>query len=1753
MSQSVEDYSNLASLPLSMASDESIIQMLKDRHSIGSPYTRLGSRSLVTVNPGSTLDIMNDATAQLYAELGYKDTTGKPYKLAPHIYEVATKAYHAMRRRAEDQTVIISGLSGSGKSETLRAVVSQLSLLAKKSKKEAKLHLQLQQAQLVLEHFCNAKTLGNNNASLSNCFQELQYNERGRIVGCKWLVFGLQKHRVSGTPANERSFHVFYEFLSGASGQERQLWKLRDPISYHYLRQSQCFKITGVDDAFQYNDLCEGLRALGMKAEQKDYLFGLLAAILHLGDLEFQDQGDQDACQVTNYQQLELCAEFLGVSPSALSTCLTYQTKLVGSELCTVFLSAKEAAIQRDMLSGTLYSLLVGWLVEWINQKFCKKDEEFSNVITLLDSTGFRQGSDKSKKHPSEFESFCSNFVAERIQNYVIRRFTAGEDFYQGYDSAEKLLRGGLNEAGFLTMLEKETNDQLDATQLGKKLNRIFASNPSYVKVNDSIFGIMHQHGQVNYSDSLFLRKNNDVFPPDFVNLVRNSQNNWIVQLFEGLSTKSHPRHGQTIVAAQHSTKPSRQPSRKWKTKTAAERAQSAPTPASSNNTILEQLDNTLNELFDSMNQQTAWLVFCIKPSEENAALMNIVKFDQRFVKQQIKGLALLSLVNHRIQHVEYVVSYDIGEFAERYASMMTSMNLQSERTDKERVQALLAVFGWTEKEASLQNEKVFLTEATWKHMEDHIRQAEKTDRSGRTAEESSIYGGSDVTSIWGEEGQRGDLVSEYGGEKPRSFTPVFPQSIRMNPQQLQDEKEELIMRDSEQIEGRELTRQRKIWLAIVRTFTCCIPTACIRRCGGMSRQDVQLAWREKVTLCMLILLLSLMSLALIVVLPFLLCPPVHQFSPDEFKYHQGTSNGDDLWMGIYGKVYDVSTFARQGHGASSTSFAVSLADMQQFGGQDVSYLFPMPLTESCKGLVNNNLVTVENNMTLLNSQAVHYSGPLARDPTSKLAQPNWFQNRVVKKFNRKGILKGDIAFEPAKVLKDALNLNKRWAIIGNEVFDLTYYFITATNHPVKTAGTPNYNYLGSGVEELFSTYVGQDVTELFKKIKPESQQPVLMSCLRNTFKVGIVDTRKSIRCQVSDYLLLGTAVLLVLVILVKFLSALQLGSRRAPEDQDRFVICQVPCYTEGEDSLRKTIDSLAALSYDDKRKLLFIIADGMIVGGGNDRPTPRIVLDILGVDPAYDPEPLAFKSIAEGSKQLNYGKVYSGLYAFEGHVVPYLVVVKVGKPSETSRPGNRGKRDSQIVLLQFLNRVHRESEMCPLELEIYHQMKNVIGVHPSLYEYILMVDADTEVMPDSLNRLVSCMLHDQQIMGICGETKLQEEDLTWATMIQVYEYFISHHMAKAFESLFGSVTCLPGCFSMYRILQAGNNRLLIAADDVVRDYSENQVDTLHKKNLLHLGEDRYLTTLMLKYFPQFKMTFTPDAVCRTAAPEKWSILLSQRRRWINSTVHNLFELMLLPDLCGFCCFSMRFVVFFDLFGTLVQPSMMLYLVFLIYKVIDTHTSDQTQGTNLVSLVIIASVYGLQALIFLIKRQWQHIGWMVIYLLATPVFSFLLPLYSFWHFDDFSWGNTRIVLGENNKVKVILQEDETFNPKMIPMKKWAHYEQELWESTSSISAYDRPLPSQLPATRITSMISSSSYALPQSIRGSVIDVTALQGPTDEELFMEIRKVIQQADLMHITKKQVREHLSATFGVDLTKRKDFINQSIELVLQERGRF
>ncbi|KAI1253150.1 Chitin synthase 4 [Eutypa lata] len=516
--------------------------------------------------------------------------------------------------------------------------------------------------------------------------------------------------------------------------------------------------------------------------------------------------------------------------------------------------------------------------------------------------------------------------------------------------------------------------------------------------------------------------------------------------------------------------------------------------------------------------------------------------------------------------------------------------------------------------------------------------------------------------------------------------------------------------------------------------------------------------------------------------------------------------------------------------------------------------------------------------------------------------------------------------------------------------------------------------------------------------------------------------------------------------------------------------ICLVTAYSEGEMGLRTTLDSIAMTDYPNSHKVILVICDGLIKGHGETETTPDIVLGMMKdhTIPPEEVQPFSYVAVASGAKRHNMAKIFAGFYDYgakspisadKQQRVPMMLISKCGTPDEVtkSKPGNRGKRDSQIILMSFLQKVMFDERMTELEFEMFNGLWKVTGISPDYYEAVLMVDADTKVFPDSLTHMLCAMVRDPEIMGLCGETKIANKRASWVTAIQVFEYFISHHLSKSFESVFGGVTCLPGCFCMYRIKapKGGQNYWvpILANPDVVEHYSENVVETLHDKNLLLLGEDRYLTTLMLRTFPKRKQVFVPQAVCKTTVPEEFMVLLSQRRRWINSTIHNLMELVLVKDLCGTFCFSMQFIIFIELMGTLVLPAA---IAFTFYVVIISIVGPAVQ---IIPLVLLALILGLPAVLIIVTaHSWSYVVWMLIYLLSLPIWNFVLPAYAFWKFDDFSWGETRKTAGEKTKKAGIEYEGE-FDSSKITMKRWAEFERErrirnnaFWASKESVAS-----------------------------------------------------------------------------------------------------
>ena len=286
-------------------------------------------------------------------------------------------------------------------------------------------------------------------------------------------------------------------------------------------------------------------------------------------------------------------------------------------------------------------------------------------------------------------------------------------------------------------------------------------------------------------------------------------------------------------------------------------------------------------------------------------------------------------------------------------------------------------------------------------------------------------------------------------------------------------------------------------------------------------------------------------------------------------------------------------------------------------------------------------------------------------------SRPDWFYLQMQELTT--GYKKGNVGFSTELVSKLAKK-DRAIAILNERVYDFTEY-IPGGRNPQYPPGMdppdekPDSDFMDDSIVSLFAENAGDDVSDKFEQLSINMDLRNRMQlCLDNLFYVGNLDTRNSAQCQFSVYILLAISILLASIIGFKFLAALQFTKKNVPENLEKFIMCTVPAYTEDEDSLRRAIDSAARMKYDDKRKLLVVICDGMIIGKGNDRTTPRIVLDILGVPESVEPEALSFESLGEGLKQHNMGKVYSGLYEVSGHIVPFMVIVKVGKPSEVSR-----------------------------------------------------------------------------------------------------------------------------------------------------------------------------------------------------------------------------------------------------------------------------------------------------------------------------------------------------------------------------------------------------------------------------------------------------------------------------------------------------
>lgn len=590
-------------------------------------YTFTGS-ILVAVNPYQLYSIYDADHVKKYKNRKLGD-------LPPHIFAVADNAYSHMKREAHDQCVIISGESGAGKTESTKLI---LQFLAAVSGQHSWIEQQILEANPVLEAFGNAKTVRNDNSSRFGKYIDVHFNKTGQIEGAKIDQYLLEKSRLVSQMPDERNYHIFYRMLSGMSRDERELLNLTDASDYCYLTQGNCISCEGMDDSEEFAIIKGAMKVLMFSQDDSWNIFKLLAAILHIGNLEFEAtiRSTVDACDITDHELGKVVAGLLEVSYENLIEAFTSRSTFARGEMIFSPVSAVKAVDIRDAFVKGIYGRIFVWIVNKINAAIFtdKLDRSaFRSSIGVLDIFGFENFNSNS------FEQLCINYANENLQQFFVQHIFKLEQeeynkedikwqhisFVDNQNVLDLLAQKPMN---IIALVDEESRfpKGSDATMLQKinthhKRSKLFLPP---VNSTSSLFGIRHFAGTVYYSSKGFLDKNRDTFSADLVDLVGESKFPFLLELFS------------------------------------KERAMGEDTRKRSP-TLGAQFKKSLDLLMRTLSSCHPFFVRCIKPNDHKKPM----RFDRGLCCRQLRYSGMMETI--RIRKAGYPIRHTFKEFIDRY------------------------------------------------------------------------------------------------------------------------------------------------------------------------------------------------------------------------------------------------------------------------------------------------------------------------------------------------------------------------------------------------------------------------------------------------------------------------------------------------------------------------------------------------------------------------------------------------------------------------------------------------------------------------------------------------------------------------------------------------------------------------------------------------------------------------------------------------------------------------------------------------------------------------------------------------------------------------------------------------------------------------------------------------------------------------------------------------------------------------------
>nr|3DTP_A Chain A, Myosin-11,Myosin-7 [Gallus gallus] len=541
----VEDMAELTCL-----NEASVLHNLRERYFSGLIYTYSGLFCVV-INPYKQLPIYSEKIIDMYKGK-------KRHEMPPHIYAIADTAYRSMLQDREDQSILCTGESGAGKTENTKKVIQYLAVVASshKGKKDTsitqgpsfsygELEKQLLQANPILEAFGNAKTVKNDNSSRFGKFIRINFDVTGYIVGANIETYLLEKSRAIRQAKDERTFHIFYYLIAGASEQMRNDLLLEGFNNYTFLSNGHV-PIPAQQDDEMFQETLEAMTIMGFTEEEQTSILRVVSSVLQLGNIVFKKERNTDQASMPDNTAAQKVCHLMGINVTDFTRSILTPRIKVGRDVVQKAQTKEQADFAIEALAKAKFERLFRWILTRVNKALDKTKRQGASFLGILDIAGFEIFEINS------FEQLCINYTNEKLQQlFNHTMFILEQEEYQREGIEWNFIDFGLDLQPCIELIERPTNPPgvlalLDEecwfpkatdTSFVEKLIQEQGNHAKFQKSKQlkdkTEFCILHYAGKVTYNASAWLTKNMDPLNDNVTSLLNQSSDKFVADLWK--------------------------------------------------------------------------------------------------------------------------------------------------------------------------------------------------------------------------------------------------------------------------------------------------------------------------------------------------------------------------------------------------------------------------------------------------------------------------------------------------------------------------------------------------------------------------------------------------------------------------------------------------------------------------------------------------------------------------------------------------------------------------------------------------------------------------------------------------------------------------------------------------------------------------------------------------------------------------------------------------------------------------------------------------------------------------------------------------------------------------------------------------------------------------------------------------------------------------------------------------------------------